>query len=401
MNKNQLFIFTVIAIASGIIGGILSILLVDYNNDKSTSNTSSLHNNTLQLQQGSTPIAPKESQSITLQEQFAKVANYATPAVVFITASKKVGVISGWDIFSGRRKIDYHDVQSGQGSGFFIRNDGIILTNYHVVKEQDSFIATLADNRQFNATVIGIDPPSDLAVLKLENTNNEKFPTLKFASLDSVQIGHWTIAIGAPLGLPRTVTVGVVSSKKRNSVGVNMYENYIQTDASINPGSSGGPLLNINGQVIGVNDLIMSPSGGNIGLSFAISSEIAEKAAIEMIKNGFVSRAWLGIIMKPIPPALLKKIGIDNGVLVENIFRNSPAQNKLTPGDIIIKANDNNITSPHTLRNTVFGSKINSNLVLTVLRNKQIIKVNISLTKAPRNFFNIQSNSNAISVRNI
>ena len=388
-----------IAIASGVLGGVLSVIFLDYTNNKTTPQ-GNISNNLVQIQ-GVQPIAKDDSNSITIQEQFARVANYATPAVVFITASKKVGVLSGWEYFTGRRKIDYYDVQSGQGSGFFIREDGIILTNYHVIKEQDSFIATLADNRQFPAKVIGIDPPSDLAVLKLENPKKEKFPILKFASQDNVKIGHWTIAIGAPLGLPRTVTIGVVSSKKRSSVGVNMYENYIQTDASINPGSSGGPLLNIHGEVIGVNDLIMSPSGGNIGLSFAISSEIAQKAAQEMIETGSVSRALLGIIMKKLPQGVLKKLNITNGVLVENIFRNSPAENVLQPGDIIILANNSKITSPHDLRNIVFGSKTNSMISLEILRNNRIVKKNVTLTKAPKDFFNIQSTSNVMPVKNI
>jgi serine protease Do len=145
----------------------------------------------------------------------------------------------------------------------------------------------------------------------------------------------------------------------------------------------------------------MSPSGGNIGLSFAISSEIAEKAALEMINTGFVSRAWLGVIMKTIPPALLKKLNLDCGVLVENIFRNSPAANILNIGDIIIMANNNNITSPHALRNIVFGSQINSTLTLKIWRNKRIITKTISLSKAPKDFFNIQSNSNVMMVKNI
>ena len=167
-----------------------------------------------------------------------------------------------------RRRIDYMDVPSGQGSGFFIREDGYILTNYHVVRNQDSFWITTHSGEEFPAQVVGIDPPTDLALLKVNE--KKKFPVLKFAEGNSVEIGHWAIAIGAPFSLSRTVTVGIVSNKKRNGVGMNLYESYVQTDASINPGNSGGPLLNINGEVIGVNDFILSPSVGNIGLSFAI-----------------------------------------------------------------------------------------------------------------------------------
>ena len=232
------------------------------------------------------PVSPVTRSARQLQTDFSGAIHGTMPAVVLITAQKRIGVMTPYsNIYDySRRRIDYMDVPSGQGSGFFIREDGYILTNYHVVRNQDSFWITTHSGEEFPAQVVGIDPPTDLALLKVNE--KKKFPVLKFAEENSVEIGHWAIAIGAPFSLSRTVTVGIVSNKKRNGVGMNLYESYVQTDASINPGNSGGPLLNINGEVIGVNDFILSPSGGNIGLSFAISSDIAKKVSDELI-------AWL------------------------------------------------------------------------------------------------------------
>lgn len=350
-----------------------------------------------------TPIPSASRQAKLLQTDFSDAISRTMPAVVLITAQKRIGVMTPYsNIYDySRRRIDYLDVPSGQGSGFFIREDGYILTNYHVVRNQDSFWITTHSGEEFPAQVVGIDPPTDLALLKI----NEKktFPVLKFANSDSIEIGHWAIAIGAPFSLSRTVTVGIVSNKKRSGVGMNLYESYVQTDASINPGNSGGPLLNIRGEVIGVNDFILSPSGGNIGLSFAISSDIARKVSDELISRGHVERPWLGILMQAIDRDAKKQLRLDHGVFVSQIFRGSPASGKLRRGDIILKANGEAVSSPHDLQGAVFALSPNSELKLEIRRGTLIQEVTLTVTKSPRNWFrmNLNQDSESIPVRQL
>lgn len=405
MKKGQFLLVVLVALISGGIGGIVVHRL--FSPEKTTEEREVTAMVSPEPGSVSVPVEPlvnppaavDASMADQLQEQFARVAEYATPGVVLITAKKKVGVYSGFEYRSGRRRIDYYDVPSGQGSGFFIRPDGIVLTNYHVVRDHDSFVVTTADGREYPATVIGVDPPSDLAVLRLDAGGRNDFRVLKFADPDSLKIGHWTIAIGSPLGLPRTLTVGVVSSMKRSDVGVNMYENYIQTDASINPGNSGGPLLNINGEVIGVNDFIMSPSGGNIGLSFAISAEIAERVADEMIRNGYVERPWLGVTLRELAAEQLEELGLEHGAMVENIYRDSPAAEVLRPGDIIVEVDAAPVISPHDLRNRIFGAAPGDNLTMKVWRDRRIQELSVKLQRSPRNWFKQNFRNNVLHVR--
>lgn len=324
----------------------------------------------------------------SLQADFSAAINGAMPAVVLITAQKRIGVISPYsNLFDyGRRKIDFLEVPSGQGSGFFIREDGYILTNYHVVREQDSFWITTHDGKEYPARVAGIDPPTDLALLKIEDA--APFPTLTFADPEKLRIGHWAIAIGAPFSLSRTVTVGIVSNMKRSGVGVNLHESYVQTDASINPGNSGGPLLNIDGEVIGVNDFILSPSGGSIGLSFAISSDIAREISEELILRGRVERPWLGIVMQELSREDRQKLRLDRGgVLVAQIFRGSPAARHLRSGDVILSANGKNISFAYELQGCIFSLAPDSELTLEVLRNGRKITVKTTVRKSPGNWF--------------
>ena len=349
------------------------------------------------------PVSPVTRSARQLQTDFSGASHGTMPAVVLITAQKRIGVMTPYsNIYDySRRRIDYMDVPSGQGSGFFIREDGYILTNYHVVRNQDSFWITTHSGEEFPAQVVGIDPPTDLALLKVNE--KKKFPVLKFAEENSVEIGHWAIAIGAPFSLSRTVTVGIVSNKKRNGVGMNLYESYVQTDASINPGNSGGPLLNINGEVIGVNDFILSPSGGNIGLSFAISSDIAKKVSDELIARGHVERPWLGILMQPIDRDAKKRLGLEHGVFVSQIFRGSPAAGKLRRGDVVLKANGEPVNAPHDLQGAVFALSPNSELKLEIRRGSQIQTITLTVTKSPRNWFRVSPDqeSGSIPVRQL
>ena len=329
-----------------------------------------------------------------LQSEFATAIRRAMPAVVLITAKKRLGFVE-WQDF--RRHIDYREIPSGQGSGFLIRPDGYLVTNFHVVRDQDSFWVTAADGKEYPAKVVGADPATDLAVLKIDGRRD--FPTLRFADPESPQIGHWAIAIGAPFSLSQTVTVGIVSSKHRSGVGVNALESYIQTDASINPGNSGGPLLDIRGQVSGVNDFILSPTGGNIGLSFAISSGLAKKVTDELIEKGYIVRPWLGILAAPIDRETLRRAGLEAGVLVRAVARRSPAADSLDPGDVIVKADGKELRSPHELQKIVLELGTNRELPLEVRRGDRTLSGTLKLRESPPNWFrSIEQTSGALPV---
>lgn len=339
--------------------------------------------------QSAAPLVPPDPKAAATQSMFASAIQRSMPAVVLITAQRVVGVVSPYfDFSSARRRIDYMEVPSGQGSGFFIRKDGYILTNYHVVRDQDSFWITTHDGSEYRAQVVGVDPPTDLALLKIKSDQKVSFPVLEFADPETLQIGHWAIAIGAPFSLSRTVTVGIVSNKKRNGVGVNLHENYVQTDASVNPGNSGGPLLDINGRVIGVNDFILSPSGGNIGLSFAISSEIAGRVAGELIAKGRVERPWLGVTLGALDREMKRKYNLPHGgVLIGQVFRNSPAAGILRSGDVVVKANGREIATPSDLQGCIFSSKVGSVIEMELLRSGSRKTVKVTVEKAPSDFF--------------
>lgn len=326
------------------------------------------------------PQSALPSSAEMLQDRFADSISGAMPAVVLITAGKKVGIVRGEpDPFGiSRGRIDLMEIPSGLGSGFFIREDGHILTNWHVIRDQDSFRITVHDGSEYNARVIGADPSTDLAVLKIDSSN--RFPILKFAKPEHVKIGHWAIAIGAPFSLSRTVTAGIVSSLGRKGVGMNLYENYVQTDASVNPGNSGGPLLNIHGEVIGVNDFILSPSGGNIGLSFAISSAIAKDVSDELIRNGRVERPWLGVALAELSRNDRARLGGKYGVLILHVFPRSPAAGNLHRGDVIMEIDGKGVSLPADVQNAVFGAEKGKPLTLLIRRDGTLLKMEIDLT---------------------
>ena len=289
------------------------------------------------------------SRSDDLQTKFAEVAEKCIPAVVVIRTGRSIqGHPVTYDPYEDIYRYFYggksaeKKVQTGQGSGFFIRYDGYILTNFHIVKGQDYFTVVLADKREFEAKVIGTDPFSDLALLKIDAA--EKFPYLEFANTDNLKIGHWAIAIGAPFSLNHTVTAGIISHKQR-TVGLNVHENFIQTDTSINPGNSGGPLLNLEGKVIGVNDFILSPSAGNIGLSFAIDGNLSKKISGELMQSGTVKRPWIGISMADISAEHKKMLNLKSGVAAINVVYGAPAQKAgIKDEDIILEVDGKLVT---------------------------------------------------------
>ena len=314
----------------------------------------------------------------TLQNDFSRIAEQSTPSVVVIRTGRTVRAWRRAGMYD--RLHDYYypsreKIPTGQGSGFFVNDRGHILTNYHIVKGQDFFRVALHDGREFEAKLIGSDPLSDLAVLKIEYPG--KTPFLTFADSEKVKAGHWAIAIGAPFSLSHTVTVGVVSFNRR-TVGLNAHENFIQFDASINPGNSGGPLLDIEGRVIGVNDFILSPAGGNIGLGFAIAGNLAHGICQDLIRTGRANRSWTGIVLSDVPEQFRERNNWPKGVVIVRMFRDSPAhKGGLRPGDLILKIDGQTVEEANKARLLIFSRRPGDILNFRIFRSgrEQEIKV--------------------------
>lgn len=268
----------------------------------------------------------------------------------------------------------------GQASGVIVSNDGYILTNSHVVKDMDSIHVQLQDGREYSAKVLGQDSNSDLALIKIEATN---LPYLKLADSEKIEVGQWVAAIGNPFGLQATLTTGVISAKGRNNLDIVPFEDFIQTDASINSGNSGGPLVNLNGEIIGINTAIATnSSAGYLGIGFAIPSNMARYIMDEILSNGKISRGFLGINLQSIDYNLaqafnLKKI---EGALVTNVQKNSPAELAgIKSEDIILKINDRSIENAAQLRNTIYMIHPGTKITLTILRDAKTIEIPINV----------------------
>lgn len=275
--------------------------------------------------------------------------------------------------------------QQAAGSGFIISSDGYIMTNNHVVGEADKITVRLADQREFQAKVVGTDPQSDVAVIKIEAKD---LPVLPLGNSDSLEVGEWVIAIGSPFELNQTVTVGVVSAKGRNRMGITNYENFIQTDAAINPGNSGGPLLNIRGEAIGMNTAIFSRSGGYMGIGFAIPINMAKSIEQQLRKSGKVTRGWLGVMIQDVNEDLAKSFGgsVAGGALISEVSDGSPAQKSgLLQGDIVTAINGEKVTDVADLRNKIAMTPPSSELKLQILRDGKAKELVVTVSEQPEN----------------
>ena len=277
--------------------------------------------------------------------------------------------------------------QQGQGSGFIISKDGFILTNNHVVEGADVIKVILADNREFDAKVVGTDPQTDVALLKIEDPEN--LPVLPTGDSSALEAGEWVIAIGNPFGLSQTVTIGVVSATGRSSVGINEYENFIQTDAAINPGNSGGPLINGRGEVVGINTALFSRTGGYMGIGFAIPINMAKSIEDQLQKKGKVVRGWLGVVIQNVDKELADSFGLKQagGILVSEIQNNSPASAAgLKQGDVIVKLNDIELEDVSDLRNRVALLEPGSTAMLQIIRDGRDKKIQVTIGEQPSGF---------------
>ncbi|MDD2712441.1 MAG: Do family serine endopeptidase [Simplicispira sp.] len=307
-------------------------------------------------------------------------ARKAAPAVVSINTSKAVRHPRSNDpwfqFFFGDQ--DSQQAQAGLGSGVIISPDGYILTNNHVVEGADEIEVTLTDSRRAPARIIGTDPETDLAILKIEL---DKLPVIVLGNSDELAVGDRVLAIGNPFGVGQTVTSGIVSALGRTQLGINTFENFIQTDAAINPGNSGGALVDVNGNLLGINTAIYSRSGGSMGIGFAIPVSTAKMVLDGIVQDGQVTRGWIGVEPSELSPELAETFGIKatEGVIVTGVLQDGPgAQAGIRPGDVIVRVNDQEITNVPKLLSTVAALKPGVQAAFEVQRGSRKVELNVT-----------------------
>ena len=274
---------------------------------------------------------------------------------------------------------------SSLGSGVIVSPDGYILTNHHVVEAADEIEVALADGRKTKAHVIGSDPETDLAVIKVELPG--KLPAITFGHPERAQVGDIAVAIGNPFGVGQTVTMGIISALKRSHLGLNTFENFIQTDAAINPGNSGGALVDVNGNLIGINSAIYSPNGGSLGIGFAIPVSIAKRTMEQIIQSGSVTRGWIGAGVQELTPELAEsfKLGDTKGVLITEVIRNSPAEHAgVKTGDILIAIDGKATEDWNTMLETVANLPPGKIVTARLMRNGAATNLQVKIGKRPK-----------------
>ena len=290
------------------------------------------------------------------------------------------------DFFRGRRSPGQNSIPRGKGSGFIIDSSGIVMTNSHVVNDAEKVTIRLHDGREFQATDVKTDPRTDIAILRFDAPSDIK--ALVMGNSDDMQIGDWVMAVGSPFGLDLTVTQGIISAKGRGP-RINERENFIQTDAAVNPGNSGGPLLNLNGEVIGINTAISTRSGGYDGVSFAIPMNMAKWVSSQLIEEGNVKRAYLGVAIQSLDIKMAKQLGFKTakGAIVTNIFPESPADNAgLKIGDLILELDGKKISTTRGLQSVVEKLSPEENYQAKIIREGEEITLPIQVGAMPGNF---------------
>ena len=345
---------------------------------------------------------PPHSNSITTNGSLVSVAKAARPSVVNISSIRKTreeGESSSnpfrffddpffrrffGEEFERRFKPPRERREEGLGSGVIVSADGYIVTNNHVIEKAEELKVLLADKRSFKAKVIGVDPKTDLAIIKIDATG---LPTLPWGDSSRLEVGEFVLAVGNPFGLNQTVTMGIISAVGRANMGIVDYEDFIQTDASINPGNSGGALVNLKGELIGINTAIFSQTGGNMGIGFAIPSNMAKTVMQSLVKYGKVVRGWVGVSIQEVTPDLAKEFGATEtkGALVGDVVEEGPAAKaKLERGDIITQYNGLPVTDPAHLRSLVSETAPGTTVTITVLRDKEKKDVQITVGEQPK-----------------
>jgi len=348
-------------------------------------------------------VTPSYAEAVKLEApaafSFADVVDAVSPAVVSVRVEASLQPASdrqGFDFERRGRKFfeeffrertpeafprgrngKPHLAQS-QGSGFFVSEDGFVVTNNHVIENGSKFTVVMSDGSEHEAELIGTDKRTDLAVLKV--SADQTFTYVDFGE-KRPRIGEWVVAVGNPFGLGGTVTAGIVSAHGRE-IGATRYDDFIQIDAAVNKGNSGGPAFNLNGEVIGVNTAIFSPSGGNVGIAFAIPAALADEVISDLIDNGSVTRGWLGVQIQPVTSEIGDALGLDikEGAIVTSAQEGSPAENAgLVSGDIITKVDGQAVSGPRALAKTIAGYEPNAKVSLTIWRNGKEQTVEVTL----------------------
>ncbi|MCL4136801.1 UNVERIFIED_CONTAM: hypothetical protein GTU68_031667, partial [Idotea baltica] len=302
---------------------------------------------------------------------YSDAVSKAAPAVVNIYTKKLV------------KGTNLDRTVTSLGSGVIVTAQGHILTNNHVIENAEEIEVYLRDGRQLSAKVVGADPETDLAVLQIPTT---EVPSITLGTSQPLAVGDVVLAIGNPFGLGQTVSQGIVSATGRKQLGVNVFENYIQTDAAINPGNSGGALVNANGELIGINTITSSKNGSSVGIGFAIPIELAKEVMAHMIEHGRVLRGWIGIRVQNISPQLSESFGLteSGGVLVSGIVRDGPAHTAgLFPGDIIISMNEQTLTEERQVLNEVIRYRPQQMLNVTGIRNGNLTEWTVEVGQRP------------------
>lgn len=334
-----------------------------------------------------TTSAAADAKSIS----YSGAASKALPSVVHIFTSKEIKAPKHpfandpiFRHFFGDRFDSMPQRRSGLGSGVIVSPDGYVLTNNHVIDAADEIEVALQDGRKLRARTVGMDPESDLAVLKIQA--DDKLPAVSFAPGGSVHVGDVALAIGNPFGVGQTVTMGIVSAMGRTALGINTFEDFIQTDAAINPGNSGGALIDSNGNLIGINTAIYSGSGGSLGIGFAIPVTLARNVMEQIIRTGTVTRGWIGVEVQEITPELAESFGLASreGTLVAGVMRGGPADKAgIRPGDVLIAVDGKAIHDNHSMLDLVAALAPGNGARFRILRDKQAADIEVQIGKRP------------------
>ena len=340
----------------------------------------------------STPEAPRSAPA-TGPVSYADAVGFAAPAVVNIYTRKTIADRSHpfyndplFRYFFGDpsgNNAPRKRQETSLGSGVLVSSDGYILTNNHVVAEAEAIEVALRDGRTVVAKVVGSDPESDLAVVKIEL---DKLSAITLGDSEHLRVGDVVLAIGNPFGVGQTVTMGIVSATGRNQLGINTFENFIQTDAAINPGNSGGALINATGELVGINTAIFSRSGGSQGIGFAIPVSLAKGVMQQIIEQGHVSRGWLGVEIQDITPALAESFGLptQDGVIIAGVLKRGPADRAgLQPGDVILAINNGAVHDVRSALTVIAQTKPGKRIHVKGMRNKKEFELDAEVAERP------------------
>jgi len=332
--------------------------------------------------------AVSSASGVVMPGSLSPAAKVASPAVVSIATTQAKAPKQNYQndpwfrFFYGEREDD--TPQQGLGSGVIVSPEGYILTNNHVIEGAQEIEVTLSDSRHAIAQVIGTDPDTDLAILRIKL---ERLPVITLGNSDTAQVGDRVLAIGNPFGVGQTVTSGIVSALGRNQLGINTFENFIQTDAAINPGNSGGALVDVNGNLIGINTAIYSRSGGNMGIGFAIPVSTARQVLEGIVRDGQVTRGWVGIEPMEVTPELAETFGLKSteGVIVTGVLQNGPAASAgLLPGDLLQKVAGQPVRNVGELLTQIAALAPGKSVKLDVVRRQQSLTLEVTPAQRPK-----------------